>query len=42
LYLVEVEMAFKTVKDELEVQPINHHPGRIEAHHFIAVIDYRL
>jgi len=43
LQLVEVEAAFKTLKDELAVRPIYHQrPGRIEAHLFVAFLAYCL
>jgi transposase len=43
LQLVEVEAAFKTLKDELAVRPIYHQlPARIEAHIFVAFLAYCL
>jgi transposase len=43
LHLVEVEAAFKTLKDELAVRPIYHQrPTRIEAHIFVAFLAYCL
>ena len=43
LHLVEVEAAFKTLKDELAVRPIYHQrPARIEAHIFVAFLAYCL
>jgi transposase len=43
LHLVEIEAAFKTLKDELAVRPIYHQrPERIEAHIFVAFLAYCL
>jgi DDE family transposase len=43
LHLVEIEAAFKTLKDELAVRPIFHQrPARIEAHIFVAFLAYCL
>jgi len=43
LQLVEVEAAFKNLKDELAVRPIYHQlPARIEAHIFVAFLAYCL
>ena len=43
LHLVEIEAAFKTLKDELAVRPIFHHrPDRVEAHIFVAFLAYCL
>jgi len=43
LRLVEVEAAFKILKDELAVRPIYHQrPARIEAHLFVAFLAYCL
>jgi transposase len=43
LHLVEIEAAFKTLKDELAVRPIYHQtPARIEAHIFVAFLAYCL
>jgi hypothetical protein len=43
LPLVEIEAAFKTLKDELAVRPIFHRrPDRVEAHIFVAFLAYCL
>jgi hypothetical protein len=43
IQLVEVEAAFKTLKDDLELRPIHHHlERRIEAHIFVAFLAYCL
>jgi hypothetical protein len=43
LHLVEIEAAFKTLKDDLAVRPIFHHrPDRVEAHIFVAFLAYCL
>jgi hypothetical protein len=43
LQLVQVEQAFKTLKDDLAIRPIYHqHQPRIEAHIFIAFLAYCL
>src|SRR6187397_1222628 len=43
LQLVEVEAAFKTLKDDLALRPIHHQlEGRIEAHIFVAFLAYCL
>jgi hypothetical protein len=43
IQLVEVEAAFKTLKDDLQVRPIHHHlERRIEAHIFVAFLAYCL
>jgi hypothetical protein len=41
--LVEIEAAFKNLKDDLELRPIHHRlDGRIEAHIFVAFLAYSL
>jgi hypothetical protein len=41
LHLVEIEAAFKTLKEDLAVRPIYHQrPDRIEAHVFVAFLAY--
>ena len=41
--LVEIEAAFKNLKDDLDLRPIHHHlEGRIEAHIFVAFLAYSL
>jgi len=43
LQLVEVEAAFKTLKDDVALRPIHHQlEGRIEAHIFVAFLAYCL
>jgi transposase len=43
IQLVEIEAAFKNLKDGLELRPIYHHlQSRIEAHIFVAFISYCL
>jgi transposase len=43
IQLVEIEAAFKNLKDDLELRPIYHHlQSRIEAHIFVAFISYCL
>jgi len=43
IQLVEVEAAFKTLKDDLALRPIHHQlEGRIEAHIFVAFLAYCL
>jgi Transposase DDE domain len=43
IQLVEVEAAFKTLKDDLGLRPIHHHlERRIEAHIFVAFLAYCL
>jgi hypothetical protein len=43
IQLVEVEAAFKTMKDELQLRPIHHQlEQRIEAHIFVAFLAYCL
>jgi hypothetical protein len=43
LHLVEIEAAFKTLKDDLSVRPIYHQrPDRIAAHVFVAFLAYCL
>jgi hypothetical protein len=43
IQLVEVEAAFKTMKDDLQLRPIYHHlEERIEAHIFVAFLAYCL
>jgi transposase len=41
--LVEIEAAFKNLKDDLQLRPIHHHlEHRIEAHIFVDFIAYCL
>ena len=43
IQLVEIEAAFKTMKDDLNLRPIHHQlEGRIEAHIFVAFLAYCL
>jgi transposase len=43
LQLVNIEGAFKNLKDDLQIRPIFHHkPERIEAHIFVAFLSYCL
>jgi transposase len=43
IQLVEIEAAFKNLKDDLQLRPIYHQlPHRIEAHIFVAFIAYCL
>jgi len=43
IQLVEIDAAFKNLKDDLELRPIYHHlQSRIEAHIFVAFISYCL
>jgi transposase len=43
IQLVEIEAAFKTMKDDLQLRPIFHHlEGRIEAHILVAFLAYCL
>lgn len=43
IQLVEIEAAFKNLKDDLQLRPIYHQlQSRIEAHIFMAFIAYRL
>ena len=43
IQLVEIEAAFKTMKDDLNLRPIYHqHIDRIEAHIFVAFLAYCL